>query len=592
MPAPAQPGPGSTRRLTAAGWLLWLALAASATAQQTFGTFHAQGNTGPSIEVISDFSAAPPGGHLPVRVISVNNGPQPVRWTLRFEHGSRMMRASSRMTSEFVITAAPGESATSRLLVPLAVGYHTGGHLGSHPVSLRVQTRGAAPMEAMLADSVTAAAPAVAMSKSLAAKSLTALGDELRRRHSHHGGEVAAVFSAQDLPDEWLGFSGFDVVMLTDDEWLKLPSAVRGALVQWMRLGGELEVHTTEPLLTLDQLGLPASSPALPVQILPWNGDALDAGPTLDRLTSRGRHVQVLLTSFDHPAKWGLLAKLGERSFAGWQVILFLFIFGALIGPVNLFWLAPVGRRHRLFITTPLISLGASLLLVGVIMVQDGTGGTGHRLIAAEIHPAEASVSVVQEQVSRTGVLLASTFELPPSTQIQQVVTPDNEWAALRTDRGGFDVAAAGRRHSGDWFQSRSEQGQLLRMAAPTRGRIEWLPPSAEGGPPQVMSTLEVPLRRLWLRDDAGKLWKSPAAVSQGAAVTLVPAGDDDLREWKLAAELAHEALEQRLVSLPSQPLSFAALAAEGGEFAAPTLESIRWEDTILLHGPVLPGSR
>ena len=43
-----------------------------------------------------------------------------------------------------------------------------------------------------------------------------------------------------------------------------------------------------------------------------------------------------------------------------WWISLFLIAFAALIGPVNVLWLAPATKRHRLFFTTPAISLARS----------------------------------------------------------------------------------------------------------------------------------------------------------------------------------------------------------------------------------------
>ena len=67
----------------------------------------------------------------------------------------------------------------------------------------------------------------------------------------------------------------------------------------------------------------------------------------------------------------------------------FILVFAVLVGPVNLFWLADASRRHRLFWSTPLISVAASLLLVGVIALQDGFGGSGERVMATLLVPDE-----------------------------------------------------------------------------------------------------------------------------------------------------------------------------------------------------------
>jgi hypothetical protein len=127
------------------------------------------------------------------------------------------------------------------------------------------------------------------------------------------------------------------------------------------------------------------------------------------------------------------LALLGTRSFASWQVLVFLVIFGVLVGPVNLFVLAPAGKRHKLFITTPLLSIGASIVMVGLILIQDGTGGTGRRFIAINLQPDEAAAYVTQEQISRTGVLFGTGFEMKQPVLIEPVALPDTPWVKLKS---------------------------------------------------------------------------------------------------------------------------------------------------------------
>ena len=96
-----------------------------------------------------------------------------------------------------------------------------------------------------------------------------------------------------------------------------------------------------------------------------------------------------------------------------------LVLFGILVGPVNLFVLAKSGRRHRLFITTPLISLGASLLLILLIIFQDGFGGRGMRRVLMEVRPdaGQNAAFLHQEQIARTGILTGTASPwIPPAS--------------------------------------------------------------------------------------------------------------------------------------------------------------------------------
>ena len=67
---------------------------------------------------------------------------------------------------------------------------------------------------------------------------------------------------------------------------------------------------------------------------------------------------------------------------------LILVAFAVLVGPVCLLRWAPVGKRQRLFILIPAISLGVSILLAAVILIGDGTGGARQPCRA---HPGQSA---------------------------------------------------------------------------------------------------------------------------------------------------------------------------------------------------------
>src|SRR5690606_21574539 len=87
----------------------------------------------------------------------------------------------------------------------------------------------------------------------------------------------------------------------------------------------------------------------------------------------------------DFSTSWPLQQSYGSQEFRYGLFIGVLVLFAIIVGPVNLFVFAKVGKRHRLFITTPIISLATSLLLVGLIILQDGFGGSGFRRVLMEV---------------------------------------------------------------------------------------------------------------------------------------------------------------------------------------------------------------
>lgn len=571
---------------------LLLAIAATSHAQRPLAKWqYDKGAT--TLELTGVFDPPPPTGYQPVRVQAANGFTEKRSWRLEFSASADWrQRGSARST--FNIDTEPGQSASSVLLVPQANenqnnSYHQLRIIASsaqlptqnhHDSSNRVQQF-----------------PAIAISDALAQKSLTLLGDETQKVITGGGSYGPNIFGSRfrpdQLPEDWLGFSGFDFVMLTTDEWLALAPGARTALLQWVNFGGSLHLYRTTGNTTLDSLG-GALSPQMGlgfIELLTWNGDTLDAPVTVARYHRKSENFHSHLSSgYNAPGAWERLRALGEQHFANWQVALFLLVFGVLIGPVNLFVLAPAGKRHKLFYTTPLISLAASTLLIGLIFIQDGTGGQGRRFIAIQIAPEEASAYVTQEQVSRTGVLFRSSFTLPRPGLIHQVPLPESPWVKFTGDYRSqpMEVRLDGANAGGNWFQSRAVQAQFLRTLVPTRGRIELVPNQTPDAPPAIVSSLDLVLEKFMYIDARGGGWKAEAPVRKGQPVTLAKADLAWLKEARGSIDSGSQWLAPRLQSMPSQQPGFVATASAAPGFAIDTLPSIDWkDDKVLVFGAV-----
>jgi len=405
-------------------------------------------------------------------------------------------------------------------------------------------------------------------------------------------------FKVDQLPDNWLGYSGFDHLLLTADEWLAAAPGVRAAILQSVEFGLRLHLYRPNDSVLLSSLGFAEAGDAATtlsrgmgrIQPAVWDGTTLNAAQIVADLSTQQSESLVHRASSNYANDvWGARDVLGERGFAGWQVIGFLLVFGLLIGPVNLFLLAPAGRRHRLFLTTPLISLGASLALVVLILLQDGTGGTGRRFIAVHLPAGQAAAHITQEQISRTGVVLGSSFTLPRPGTLTQLVLPESQWTKYHD--GGSAQPIDGRIEStsisGNWFQSRTVQAQALRSIVPTRGRVELVPPKSEGDPPSIVSSLDLELANFTCRTADGTLWRTPGPVMQGRAIALVKAENIDWKkELVKACSNAHsDTVDGIRDAIASQPAYFATTRSAPG-LAIDTLKAIKWmDDQIVVFG-------
>ena len=595
--------PSTASRLLLAALLL---AASTAHAQKNIADDELDRATGTRMQVRSVFDPLPTSGYAPIRVVATNGTGRNARWDFAFHSQMQNYRAQNQHQSSFALDVAARSTQSALFLVPLAVGYGDRSHgNGGHALRVEVLGTGFADRQHYDHDNRVAGYPAVAISAGLAEYSIVALNKEveskLRSAGGYYGGRAdlfGSQFEPEDLPESWLGFSGFDFILLSSTDWQKVKPAVRRALLEWVRLGGKLHFYLS-PGATAASLGLPEGESTGKqltslgkITVLGWDGKKLPASETVNRYWGAAKRAENLTAGHAIASDWPLLSLLGTRSFASWQVLVFLVIFGVLVGPVNLFVLAPPGKRHKLFITTPLLSIGASLVMVGLILIQDGTGGTGRRFIAINLEPGEAAAYVTQEQISRTGVLFGAGFEMKQPVLIEPLALPDTPWVKLKSTNTSqpVNLTLEGRERRGNFFQSRAEQGQVLRAAVSTRSRLELKAGAAPGDAPTLISALGFTVDELFYQDAAGGHWRLKDPLSTGQSATLVPTDDRAQRLWREAAVNAGErSLREQINSaITSQKSCFIAKTRSAPGFTLDTLPAIRWqEDQIVVFGPV-----
>lgn len=602
---------------------LFLLLSALTAAAQKTQTFQLDRETLSRIEITSVFSVSPPSGFAPVRVRIANNTDKDITVPLEaVSEGNNPYGREHTLRSSFSVSGAPKKTTEHELLIPLCP---SSGDANRYSASdgLRITASTALGSQtASFPKGGQRGEPFAAYTQMLAAKSL----DDINRAasgtssSSYYGSDTfAALCDPLQLPHDWRGLMGLDALSISSVEWETLPAGAATAILQWVKLGGTLDLYRRENSPTPESLGLtlpPGTTPGEDghplgtgtIRFFKWNGGELvtDDGPTGDTIayaitggkfpgtTRRSEYATALSAPSEH-----FLLRLGTKDFAAGQVGLILLIFGILVGPVNLFVFARAGRRHRLFFTTPIISGAAALILLLVIFFQDGTGGTGHRNALVYLDSADHNAYIHQQQISRTGVLFGSAFTLDSPAHITQAVMPQSRWTRFNgsssdddfpyysryPSRTGFSEAQTYSHKekdiSGDWFQSRAEQAQILDTIQPTRGRLELKPGTT---PPVIISSLPATLDALYYLDPAGKAWTAPGPLTTGAEVTLQPHTTVLLNNW-LGKQRRAIPGARRPLPVPGH---FYATTTDPAAGAVPTLTSIDWETTtILLYGPL-----
>ncbi|MES2706891.1 MAG: hypothetical protein V4726_09850 [Verrucomicrobiota bacterium] len=604
---------------------------------------------GESVMVVTHiFSSLPPGGFTAVRVSVKNAGKVALPVTLSASSRTSAEREPHTLNSDGFAFEAKAEATTSReFIVPVMPDFSGSRGAYGSGCSLQLSLKaGSQTFSANYAGNKQDGQPFVGFSQGVVGKSLEPLNDAMRAKISgsapssgsyRQDGGFAAAFLAADLPSDWRGYMGLDHLAMTPEEWLTLSPGVTTAIRQWVILGGTLDLFVSGPPpdsimreLRIDRVegGLHHLG-AGRVRLMSREGDKTTppageallqdgsvsllggAGETVPGSKSSGSSSEPFAGvigkyitdsasknySADHPRvrhelardtfrSSGLSDLLELRNFAAWQVGVILLIFGVLVGPVNLFYFAGPGRRHRLFFTTPLISLGASAVLILVILFQDGAGGAGTRVALIEIRPDDNSAYLRQYQLSRTGVLFGGGFVTAEPSCLTPLILPPSRWTRLKPpDMSGGDgqhlTEPDPLGYGGDWFQSRSEQAQLLETIRPGRGRLELKPGT---GAPVIVSSLGCRLEQIFYTDSAGKIWTSNAALTTGGTATLREAVDREFEDF-----LRDQTKQFPIGTFDSTGnRKFIALSRDPLAGFADTLKSIQWsDDRAILYGPL-----
>jgi hypothetical protein len=378
------------------------------------------------------------------------------------------------------------------------------------------------------------------------------------------------------LPQEARGLSCLTALWLNASDWNNASPSLRWAVRDWVRAGGRLFVMSKERPALAD---LPEKLGALGLGRValdePLDGSGLkrfstkvlglDDSPFPGRVEDYAEWKSSLLPPFEAHVRLLLGLLLG---------------FLVLLLPVNFLWLAPVQKRHRLFVTVPVISLLAGTGLLVVVLLTDGTGGIGIRNGLFLVGEGSEGAVLYQEQLSRTGMVSSTRFALPE----------DTAFVMCKMDRhDGFRSSRFGEETAGDWFSSRSIQGQALQRWLPAGTGSAAVNLQAGSGEAPVLVAKGFSLRGpVFYADKNGDYWTSPR-LSAGTPAVMVRASARDFEDWfgRCISEPSSNLKARMREALQRRDWFFGA-AGEEAEHWVPTLPQVRWvRNEMLCLGPV-----
>lgn len=469
-----------------------------------------------NVSVKSFLDHGPARGYAPVEIDIQNRLNRPGTWNITFVSDQN---DETNLTTSYQVEVGPSSSKRVALTVPVAPSTQHSSHSGyGSSMEIRVFGPGVQGRSRSILSpnwgNYTSQSLHVGLSESVALKLKEPLrqnSENQRRDLTIHSLELGM------FPRDARGLTGLDVIVLTRDEW-KSPSLPRKALERWLATGGELILTDATRADNLSQeLGLGQ------IRSLKQSDNTAQA-TELYSLLGRTSTIQMRLGSTNDylPGRWDFSDTVKPIIPSFPLFMLVVIAIAGLLGPLNLWWGFRKKNIMRVLWTTPALSGGLSVLVGLGIILSDGFGGTGIRSLWVMLLPDEQLEVKIQEQVSRTGVLLGTQFSMPQGVQMYPVRV------SKRTNQTPQSLSeqSDGTR-GGDWFANRRIQGQVLEQVRTTRARVELVP--APDGPPQVLTTVGIPFSQILVRDVDGNLWKAENA-QPGKPLQLKKATSSDER--------------------------------------------------------------
>jgi hypothetical protein len=527
------------------------------------------------ISVGSAFDTLPQTGYAPVRVRITNSAKRPQAWQFQFT-STAFGAAQTTMRHTRVLSVPANASRMFDFAVPLSGSVI---NMGTQTLSVGVAGPGTVAQSAVefpgTGYSGRALTNFIAMAEPLAGRGESAFAEAAKNNKQEL---LAAKFLHGDLPEDWRTLVGCAGVWLTATQWGELTPLQRATLQDWVHRGGALFLIGNGAPAGERQHGFG--------RITGVANEQLDPDATLAAVNSLSTppNTEMLLEHLNKdPDAWRAREMVGDLRVNVPLLLGLAVLFAAAVGPLNLYLLARSGRRHRLFWTTPAISVAASVVLFLVIVLQDGFGGSGIRTALVHILPDERKQAILQEQLARTGVIGSAKFE----TREPTFITP----IKLTAERHGFaplELENIERQFAGSWFRSRNLQAHWLECVTSTRAEVALLNAAElhdENVQPVILSSIGVPLAELFYRDARGDLWR---------AENLHPGQKTPLTRADAMLQLPRQ-------TGPRMRETFARIAEQRGYFFArstapadliDTLPAIRWHDEQVIYtGPVTTSS-
>ncbi len=216
--------------------------------------------------------------------------------------------------------------------------------------------------------------------------------------YSSSSGELVSQAEPTELPDNWLCFAPFRVVLIPEQSWQQLPPVERQALQQWVQAGGHLAIYgASEERTVPTMLGT--------IEYL-----ATATNPIKDQVEKKTLEARWLLPS----RVWQIAPSVAPGTtlmpfrIQKWTGRLGGFVLATLFfivaGPVNYWYFARRGRLRLLLVSLPVASLACCLLITAYFLASQGFAKRGGSLAVILVDEETDSAVTLSQHVFFSGL--------------------------------------------------------------------------------------------------------------------------------------------------------------------------------------------
>jgi hypothetical protein len=344
---------------------------------------------------------------------------------------------------------------------------------------------------------------------------------------------VRAEHPVDQWSTSWLGYSRYDGVTVTADDLRVMPPEVKSALGQYVECGGSLLVLGRDPplpgpwkprvdqrwtklllaepgfghCLVTDRTNL-SEEPALLLALESW---AETARPWRVRGPNEANRVFSVVEDVGIPVR-GLL--------------LLMFVFAVVIGPVNLVVLARKKRKLWLFWTVPLISFLTCLIVLGYMALSEGWQGRSRVEGFTVLDENSRRASSLGWTGFYTPLLPGGGLHFGSDTEViyqngDDPYSSSYSYRARASSGSGLTIDWTREQHlTSGWLTPRVPAHFALRKSELRRERVTIAPGPAG---PEAVNGLGADLVEFWYSDGTGNLFHAKGKIPAGDRAALAP---------------------------------------------------------------------